>query len=108
MGSDITSGILCSDKEVRSLIAIWDESNIQEELDGAVRNKVVYQERSRKLQQQGYHRDWEQCKNCARLQWSNGESQEDVTFAKKKLDCLGHRPVSVLPAVLDTGNSRSM
>ena len=43
-------------------LAIWGESNIQEELDDAVRNKVVYQEISEKLQQQGYCRDWEQCR----------------------------------------------
>ena len=62
MASDATCGNLWSDKEVRALIAIWGEINIQEELDGAVRNKVVYQEKSRKLQQQGYYRDWEQCR----------------------------------------------
>ena len=35
---------------------------MQEELDGAVRNKVVYQDISRKLQEQGYNKEWEQCK----------------------------------------------
>ncbi len=37
-------GTAWSDVEVRALIAIWGESDIQEELDGAVRNKVVFTE----------------------------------------------------------------
>ena len=32
---------------------------MQEKLDGAVRNKVVYQDISKKLQEQGYNREWE-------------------------------------------------
>ena len=51
-----------SDEEVRALIAIWGETNVQEELDGAVRNKVVFQDISEKLQEQGCNRDWEQCR----------------------------------------------
>ena len=39
--------------EVRALIAIWGEANVQEELDGAVRNEVVFQDISKKLQEQG-------------------------------------------------------
>ena len=36
-------GTVWTDKEVRALIAIWGDSTTQEELDGAVRNKAVYQ-----------------------------------------------------------------
>ena len=60
--STSSRGSLWSDEEVRALIAIWGKANVQEELDGAVRNKVVYQDISRKLQEQGYNREWEQCK----------------------------------------------
>ena len=35
---------------------------VKEELDGAARNEVVFQEISRKLQNEGYSRDWEQCR----------------------------------------------
>ena len=55
-------GTPCSDEEVRALIAIWGESNVQEELDGAVRNKVVFQDISKKMLEQGRNRDWEQCR----------------------------------------------
>ena len=35
---------------------------MQEELAGAVRNKVVFQDISKKMQEQGCNRDWEQCR----------------------------------------------
>ncbi len=41
-------GAVWSDKEVKALIEIWGESDIQEELDGAVRNKVANIYRNRK------------------------------------------------------------
>ena len=45
------------------MIAIWGESDVQDELDGAVRNKVVFQEIAKKQQEQGYNRDLDQCRN---------------------------------------------
>ena len=46
-------GALWSDCEVRALIAVWGESNVQEELDGAVRSKVISVAISDELLQQG-------------------------------------------------------
>ncbi len=40
-------GAVWSEKEVKALIAVWGESTVQNELDGAVRNKVVFQHISR-------------------------------------------------------------
>ena len=57
-------GAVWSDQEVK---AIWGESNVQEELDGAVRNKVVFQNISKKMQEQGYSRDWEQCRTKIKI-----------------------------------------
>ena len=34
-----TRGVSWSDDEVKTLLAIWGEGKVQEELDGAVRNK---------------------------------------------------------------------
>ena len=51
-----------SDNEVKALLAVWGESNIQHELDGAVRNKVVYVNISKKLKELGHDRDWQQRK----------------------------------------------
>jgi len=37
-----------TDKEVQALISIWGNSKIQEQLDGAVRNKTIYVEIQKK------------------------------------------------------------
>ena len=34
-------GTIWTDQEIKALLAIWGDSKIQEELDGAVRNQVV-------------------------------------------------------------------
>ena len=41
------------DKEVKVLLTIWGDSKIQEELDGAVSNKVVFEQIAKKLKEQG-------------------------------------------------------
>ena len=45
------------DREVQALITIWGENNIQEQLDSATRNKVVYERISRELKKQGIERE---------------------------------------------------
>ena len=64
-----------TDNEVKALIGLWGESDVQEELDGAVRNKVVYEEIAKKMRQQGYNRDWGQCRNKIKnlIQSSKGQ-----------------------------------
>ena len=62
--ANTSRGSSWSDNEVRALIAIWGEDNIQEELDGAVRNKVIlnFDDIAMKMRQKGYERDWQQCR----------------------------------------------
>ena len=116
--STSSCGSLWSDEEVKALIAIWGEANVQEELDGAVRNKVVYQDISRKLQEQGYNREWEQCKTKIKnlkkeyrqVKDYNGETgrgRKTCKFFKELDSILGHRPASIPAALLDTGTSSS-
>ena len=40
-----------SDSEVAALISIWGEADIQEQLDGATRNKTIYVRISKKLEE---------------------------------------------------------
>ena len=42
-------GTICTDCEIKALIALWGEGNVQDELDGAVRNKFVYEKIAQKL-----------------------------------------------------------
>ena len=105
-----------SDLEVRALLAIWSDSRIQEELDGAVRNKSVYEKIAKKLQKQGHTRDWKQCRSKVKnLKTSykeikdhnnkTGNGRKQCKFYKE-LDCiLGHRPASTPITLLDSGNS---
>ena len=55
-------GTVWSDAEVKAHITIWGDSKIQDELDGAVRNKIIFVKIAKKLQEQGYNRDWQQCR----------------------------------------------
>ena len=57
----INCGTTWTNKEVKALLAIWGDSKIQEELDGAVHNQVVIKRIAQKLGEQGIQRDWKQC-----------------------------------------------
>ena len=59
--AETNRGTTWADKEVKVLLTIWRDSKILEELDGAVRNKVVFEQIAKKLQEQGHECDWKQC-----------------------------------------------
>ena len=91
---------------------------MQEELDGAVRNKVVFQDIAKKLQEQGYMRDWEQCRTKVKnlkkeyrtVKDNNGETgrgRKTCKFYRELDSILGHRPASVPASLLDTGNGNA-
>ena len=46
-------GIAWSNKEVKALIAIWSDDKIQEQLDGTVRNKAVFEKIAGKMVEMG-------------------------------------------------------
>ena len=116
--AETNRGTTWADKEVKALLTIWGDSKIQEELDGAVRNKVVFETIAKKLQEQGYERDWKQCRTKIKnlkikyreIKDHNGETGRGRKTCKfyKELDrILGHRPASVPSSLLDTGDSSS-
>ena len=81
---------------------------MQDELDGAVRNKVVYERIAHKLQEHGqYHRDWKQCRDKIKnlkieIKDSNGGTGGRRSKFFDKMDrILGHRPTSVPPALFE-------
>ena len=102
-----------SDNDVKTLIAIWGERKVQEELDGSVRNRTVYVNIAKKMNDLGYDRDWQQCKVKINIKKSyrevkdhNGETGQSRKSCKhyKELDeILEHRPASVPAVLLDTG-----
>ena len=48
--------------ETKALIAIWGEEEIQNALDGVVKNKTTYQKVARSINELGYDKTWEQCR----------------------------------------------
>ena len=58
-----SQGASWSDEEVLILIGIWGEAKVQEELDGAMRNKSAFVTISRKMLEAGFTRDWKQCRD---------------------------------------------
>ena len=60
--AEANRGTSWADNEVKALLAIWGDSKIQEELDGAVRNKFVFERIAKQLKEQGYERGWKQCR----------------------------------------------
>ena len=82
MSTEATTTSRCSlwtDREVKALIAIWGEGNVQEEVDRAVRNKVVFVNIANKMKEQGYNRNWQQC----RTKIKNLKKEQKITIVKQ-------------------------
>ncbi|XP_040554691.1 multifunctional protein ADE2 isoform X5 [Gallus gallus] len=60
--NDTGAGKHWSDNEVRALINIWSDEKIQQMLEGATRNKEIFEEIARRLMKCGIDRDWKQCR----------------------------------------------
>ena len=99
-----------SDNEVRALISIWGE-----ELDGAVRNQVIFNDIATKMREKGYERDWKQCRTNLKKEYrqtkdhngQTGRGRKVCKFYRELDDILGHRPASVPAVLLDTGTTSS-
>ncbi|XP_053113292.1 bifunctional phosphoribosylaminoimidazole carboxylase/phosphoribosylaminoimidazole succinocarboxamide synthetase isoform X3 [Hemicordylus capensis] len=60
--NDTGAGKHWCDNEVRALINIWADEEIQQMLEGATRNKEIFEEIARRLVKVGIDRDWKQCR----------------------------------------------
>ena len=72
----------------RALIAVWGEQNIQEQLDGVARNRVVYEKVSASLLEMGFTFTWKQCRTKVK----------NLTQSYRKVSCAlsdAHRTRSV-------------
>ena len=102
-----------SESEVSCLVTIWGDANIQEQLDGATRNKSFYLRISRKLQdEQRLARMSNKNKNlkgdCTKVKDHNavtGNNRKTCKFFHKLDAILGHRPASAPSSLLDNGSS---
>ena len=105
--------------EIKALIAVWGETGIQEELDGAVRNKVVFKDVAKKLHEMGYRKDWEQCRTKIKIlkkqyravkdhNGQTGNGRKGCKYFEELDKILGHRPASVPTVLLDSGTTSTV
>ena len=50
-----------TDAEMKALIAVWGEGDVQGQLDSVKRNKDIYQRIAAELSEQGWSKSWKQC-----------------------------------------------
>lgn len=48
--------------ETQALIGVWEEADIQRQLNGVARNRHIYENISAQLHEMGYEKTWEQCR----------------------------------------------
>ena len=58
----MAAGAGWSYEETRTLVGIWAAADVQRQLDGVLRNKVIYEKIAASLSEAGYERTWQQCK----------------------------------------------
>ena len=56
------AGRLWEKAETKALINLWAEEAVQRELEGAKRNKSVYETLARRMEDLGYYHTWSQCR----------------------------------------------
>lgn len=49
-------------QETKALIGIWGEAEVQNALDGVVRNKTIYQKVAGVMNMLNYAKTWQQCR----------------------------------------------
>lgn len=105
-----------SESEIKALLAAWSEESIQDELEGAKRNKSVYQDISRKLGTENVFRDWKQCrakiknlktsyKSAKDKNNKSGSNRHTCKFFDRLDAILGPRSSTHPPQVLETSES---
>ena len=77
-------GTTWPDKMVKAALAVWGDSKIQEELDGAVRNQMAFEHIAKELKEQGIKHDWKQCHAKVKNLKTNLEKSKTVMAKQAK------------------------
>ena len=104
--------------KTKALIDLWAEDSIQSELEGAKRNRAVYQMLASGMEELGYHRMWSQCrvkiKNLvAKYRKSRdgnnitGKGRQEFVFYNVLDSILGTRPASQPDTIISSDCSGS-
>ena len=78
-----------------------------------IKIKKICRDTKKKIAEQGYERDWQQCRSKLKnlkpdnrkVKDNNGETGRGRKTCSELDSILGHRPASVPTTLLDTGNS---
>ena len=49
-------------EETQALISVWGQENVQSQLDGVQRNRVIFEGIARQMCEMNYKRTWQQCR----------------------------------------------
>ena len=104
------AGYLWSHEETKVLLGLWSDARVQEQLEGARRNKTVFLKIAKEMNDMGHQRTWQQCRvklkniisKYRKVKDSNrrsGRGQKCFEFYDEVDAALGTRPASG-PAVL--------
>ena len=107
-----------SDSEVVHLIQLWGEEGVQEQLEGAKRNKHVYDKIAKGMREQGSDKTGVQCRakmkklklDYRKIKDKHGKTGRGRSTWKflDALDAvLGHKPATKPPLVLDTSEDHA-
>uniref|UniRef100_A0A6I8N3N0 Bifunctional phosphoribosylaminoimidazole carboxylase/phosphoribosylaminoimidazole succinocarboxamide synthetase n=1 Tax=Ornithorhynchus anatinus TaxID=9258 RepID=A0A6I8N3N0_ORNAN len=86
--SDTGAGKHWSDNEVRALIHVWSDESIRQMLEGATRNKEIFEEIARRLLWFGIDRDWKQCRTKyknLKYEYRVGQKGSDLGSPRRKM-----------------------
>nr|XP_033800439.1 uncharacterized protein LOC117360582 isoform X2 [Geotrypetes seraphini] len=105
---DTGAGKHWNDHEVRALIHIWSDETIQKQLEGATRNKEIFEEIANRLMEFGIDRDWKQCRTKYKnlkyeyhaLQKENSQLSNPRRFMRfyEDVDCILRRQPPTAPS----------
>lgn len=56
------AGSAWSVEETRVLLNLWGDERVQRDLDGATRNRTIFERIQREHTRMGYQRMWQQCR----------------------------------------------
>lgn len=102
-----------SDKEVRCLISIWSDDHIQQQLEGAQRNKPIFEKVAKKMMEMGYQQDEKRCRDKVknfRLKYRKVKDENSISghektvwkFMEEPDKVLGTRPTTCPTELLDS------
>ncbi|XP_030840552.1 uncharacterized protein LOC115923621 [Strongylocentrotus purpuratus] len=106
------------DVEIRFFLSLWAEGEVQQQLDGTVRNKKVFDDMARKMADAGYNRSPNQLrdklkklkkdyKDARSNNATSGAARQQCPFYDLLHPIMGNRPAIEPQVLVDTADDRA-